>query len=251
MSEPNLKLPNAPIIEAVIDIDCDMPLGYSITDIETVARDLFRDSYPKFRTQFLQEHKIETSSDQSIQVSASQDIQALQFFRDGDRQLVQVRTQGFSFNRLSPYGSLDDYLPEIERTWKLFVTVAAPIQIRTIRLRYINRILLPLTDGQVNLEEYLKVGPRLPDEIGMSLTGFFTQHSAVETNTGHATAMVLTTQPLENDNLPLIFDNSVFATEAGDPSDWPWILSTIQSLRALKNRMFRNTLTPQCLKLFQ
>lgn len=49
MSEPNLKLPNAPIIEAVIDIDCDMPLGYSITDIETVARDLFRDikvSYP-------------------------------------------------------------------------------------------------------------------------------------------------------------------------------------------------------------
>ena len=72
---------------------------------------------------------------------------------------MQVRAQGFSFNRLAPYSGLDDYLPEIERTWSLYVDLASPVQIRAIRLRYINRILLPLAANTVDLDEYLKIGP--------------------------------------------------------------------------------------------
>ena len=44
---------------------------------------------------------------------------------------------------------LDEYLPEIERTWRFFVELASPVQVRRIRLRYINRILLPLASGGV------------------------------------------------------------------------------------------------------
>ena len=73
-------------------------------------------------------------------MSVRRGIQALQFLHADEKQLVQVRAQGFSFNRLAPYTSLDDYLPEIERTWHLFVGLASPVQIRVVQLRYINRI---------------------------------------------------------------------------------------------------------------
>ena len=79
-------------------------------------------------------------------LSIKHGVQALQFLQDDERQLVQVRVQGFSFNRLAPYTSLDDYLPEIKRTWGLYVDLVKPVQVRQIRVRYINRILLPMTE---------------------------------------------------------------------------------------------------------
>jgi len=251
MNEPSLSLSRAPIVEAVLDIDCDMPLAMEVAALENQARDLYRDQYPKFKTQFIQEHQIKQEGTAPPDFSVRHRIQAFQFFQDDEKQLVQLRPQGFSFNRLAPYSGLDDYLPEIERTWRLFVGLAAPVQIRAIRLRYINRILLPMTAGRIELDDYLRFGPRVPDEVKLTLDGFLHQHSAVEASTGNRVNIVLTAQPKENDNLPVILDIEVFRFEDGEPNDWSSIYSRIQSLRNLKNLIFKNTLTARCLKLFQ
>ncbi len=251
MSAPNFKLLHPPIVEAVLDVDCDMSPAFDLVALEKASREAFRDQYPKFRAQFLEEHRIEQKADQPTQVSAQRRLQAFQFLQEDEKQLVQVRIQGFSFNRLAPYTSLDDYLPEIERAWGLFASIASPVQIRVVRLRYINRILLPLTDGRVELEHYLKVGPRLPDEDRLRFAGFLNQYAAVEIDTGHQVNIVLTSQPPENDRVPIIFDICVASVETAEPGNWAWLLAKIQSLRHLKNRIFRNTLTEQCLNLFQ
>jgi uncharacterized protein (TIGR04255 family) len=251
MSASELRLPNAPIVEAVLDIGCDMPPAFDLAALERPSRDRFRDQYPKLRMQFIHETKIETHPDATPQMSVRHGIQAFQFLHADEKQLVQLRAQGFSFNRLAPYTSLDDYLPEIERTWQLFVGLASPVQIRVVQLRYINRILLPTVAGRVQLTDYLKIGPRLPDEDRLAFVGFLNQHAAVETDTGNQANIVLTTQPQENDKLPIIFDNCVASAGTAEPEDWPWILARILSLRALKNRIFGNTLTERCLNLFQ
>lgn len=251
MSEPALKLAKAPIVEAVIDIDCDMPPAFDLAALEGPARDAFLAQYPKFRTQFLEQHRIESKADEPAIHSAKRAIQALQFLHDDEKQLVQVRAQGFSFNRLAPYTSLDNYLSEIHRTWGLFVEIASPVQIRVVRLRYINRILLPFTDGRVELEDYFKVSPRLPDENKLRFAGFLNQHTAVEVDTGHQVNIVLASQPPANEKLSIIFDICVTSAGAAEALDWTWILAEIQSLRGLKNRIFRNTLTETCLNLFQ
>lgn len=251
MNDTEFKLLKPPIIEAVLDIDCDMPPGFDLAALEGPSRERFRDQYPKFRRQFMQEHKIETKPDAPPQMSVRHEIQSLQFLHDDEKQLVQVRAQGFSFNRLTPYTSLDDYLGEIEQTWRLFISLAAPVQIRTVRLRYINRILLPMPNNVVKLEEYLKVGPRLPDEEKLTFTGFLNQHTAVEAETGNQVNIVLTAQPPEDKILPLIFDNTAASTVVGQVENWTWLLTQIQALRGLKNRVFRNTLTERCLNLFQ
>jgi uncharacterized protein (TIGR04255 family) len=133
----------------------------------------------------------------------------------------------------------------------LFIELASPVQIRVIRLRYINRILLPMVEGGVLLDDYLRVAPHLPDEKSLTFVGFLNQHAAVEIETGHHVNIVLTAQSPEGDKLPVIFDNCVAAAQDREPQDWPWILGKIQALRALKNRIFRNTLTEKCLNLFQ
>jgi uncharacterized protein (TIGR04255 family) len=251
MSTSDFKLLHPPIVEAVLDVDCDMPPAFDLAALEKTSREAFGGRYPKFRAQFLEEHQVEQKAGQPIQVSAQRKLQAFQFLQEDEKQLVQIRMQGFSFNRLAPYTSLDDYLPEIERAWGLFASITSPVQIRVVRLRYINRILLPLINRRVELERYLKVGPRLPDEDRLQFAGFLNQHVAVEVDTGHQVNIVLTSQPPENDRLPIIFDICVASAETVEPENWAWLLTKTQSLRHLKNRIFRHTLTEQCLNLFQ
>jgi uncharacterized protein (TIGR04255 family) len=142
-------------------------------------------------------------------------------------------------------------LPEIERTWRTFASIAAPVQIRAVHLRYINRILLPMSGGSTDLDHYLKVGPRLPGGDNLTFTGFLDHHVAVENATGNQVVTILALQPPENEMLPLILDITVTSAGPAEVDDWAWILSRIQALRGLKNSVFQNTLTERCLNLFQ
>ena len=252
MSEPRIILAKPPIVEAVLDIDCDMPPGQDLATLEAPGRDAFGDRYPKFEPVFFHEGRIELRAGEAApQVSGTVRIQALRFLQDDEKQLVQIRTQGFSFNRLAPYSTLGDYLPEIERTWRLFVNLAAPIQVRVVRLRYINRIELPLVEGHIELGDYLGVSPQLPDGTGLTFRGFLNQAAAVDESTGNTVDIVLATQPAQNNTLPVIFDITVASSGAAEPAGWDWILDRVRLLRGLKNRIFSHTLTEKCLSLFR
>lgn len=246
---PQLK--SAPIVEAVVDIDCDLPPGVDLGALEARAQQAFGDTYPKLKKQFVQVAQLEGKVGEAPSVSTKHGLQAFQFLAPDERQLVQVRPQGYSFNRLAPYSSLDDYLPEIERTWRIFVSLTAPVQIRVVRLRFINRILLPTLDARLELNDYLRLAPRLPDEENLVFSGFFNQHSASDAATGNAVNITMATEALIADKLPLILDIEAHHVSALEPTDWTAITARIQSLRALKNMVFRQSLTDKCLNLFQ
>jgi uncharacterized protein (TIGR04255 family) len=251
MNDSHLQLKSSPIVEAVLDIDCDLPPSSDVQALEVAAQERLRDAYPIPRKRFVQEMQFEAKDGEAPRMSARHGLQALQFLARDEKQLMQLRPQGYSFNRLAPYTSLDDYLPEIERIWNLFVELTAPVQVRLIRLRFINRILLPRDNGIVDLDQYLKLGPRLPDEANLSFSGFFNQHSAIELATGNAVNITMATQPLEGDKLPVILDIEASHVANIEPTDWAQIATRIQSLRRLKNLVFKNTLTGPCLNLFQ
>lgn len=144
MSEQGFHFNNPPIVEAVIDIECDFAADFDLKSIEEPLGQAFLGTYPKAQTQLLQEFSFAMKTGEPVDQSARQALQAFRFMHDDGTQLVQARTTGYSFNRLAPYSSLDHYLPEIRRTWELYRAVAKPIQIRAVQLRYINRILLPM-----------------------------------------------------------------------------------------------------------
>ena len=125
-------------------------------------------------------------------------VSGLQFLSADERQIVQIRPEGYSFNRLAPYGSLDEYLPDIEWSWGRFRELTRPVQIRGIGLRYINRMLLPMDGGQIDLPAYLNVTPLVPDRETLEFVGFLNQSSAVEMETGNHVDITLATQPAED-----------------------------------------------------
>lgn len=252
MTGPSFNLPNAPIVEAVLDIDCDFSPDFDIKRVEQPSQQRLAECYPTMRAQFMQELRFETKPDGGFSHAAeSGGVKAYQFFSKDEKQIVQVRGAGYSFNRLAPYIGFDEYLPEIRRTWQLYREIASPILIRTVRLRYINRIHLPLADGRVALEEYFRIGPRLPDEDRLTFVSFFNQYVAVESETGNQVTAILTAQRPVEDKVPIIFDNAAAAVGTADPANWDVLEQTLRSLRDLKNRVFKNTLTDKCLSLFQ
>ena len=251
MNESQLDLLHPPIVEAVLDFDCDLPPGHDLVALEARAIESLGNDYPKHDRQWLQEHVIAAKQDASETTYSSRHaLRALRFHQEGGKQLVQLRALGYSFNRLAPYGALDEYLPEIERTWRIYVDLAKPSQVRQLRLRYINRILLPMAADQLDLEDYLKLGPRLPEDR-LVFRSFFNQYTAVEEATGLQVNVTLTLQPPEAGKLPIIFDNSALSVDPAAPDDWRLLRDRINALRGLKNRVFRNTLTEKCLDLFQ
>jgi uncharacterized protein (TIGR04255 family) len=251
MNAPLLKLRVTPIVEAIIDFDCAMTVDTDLEALEPAAKLAFN-GYPKVRRAFVQQMQIEAKEGAPVSVTNQSGIAALQFFSDDERQLVQIRSGGgYSFNRLAPYSSLDDYLPEVERTWAAFQKLIAPQSVRLVRLRYINRLLLPLSDHRLQLEEYLATAPRLPDEKGLLLTQFFDRNVCVEESTGNTVSIVTTGQPEEAGKLPVILDIDAVRERGIGPCDWPKLSESIASLRSLKNLVFRNSLTPKCLNLYE
>lgn len=246
-----LNLISLPIIEAVLDIECDLPPDLVFSTLEQPARDRFSDCYPVTRTQFLQEHQIGFKPNEQPSFSGRHTVQAFQFLQSDEKQLVQITTRGFSFNRLAPYTSLDDYLPEIERIWRIYMELANPIRIRLVRLRYINRIELPASGKSVHLDDYFKIAPRFFEDEKFTFAGFLNQHAALENETGNLVEIILTNQPLNGQILPIIFDTTVTDLTGGEPDEWPLIRTKISELRTLKNRIFKNSLTDKCLDFYR
>jgi uncharacterized protein (TIGR04255 family) len=251
MNESSIVLERPPIVEAVLDIDCDMPTTVDVEALDVAARAALAGEYPVSRRRVLSEHQISGAPDQPLAVTSRQGLVSLQYCASDEKQLVQFRPGGYSFNRLAPYATLENHLPEIERTWRLFVDIAKPVVCRAVRLRYINRIELPMVDGKVEVDGYLNLAPRLPDEKRLTFAGFFNQHSMLEAATGNQANIVVATQPPTKDRLPILFDIETFRVMDCEPADWQAVSGRIASLRSLKNLIFRNSLTEKCLNLFR
>lgn len=250
MSAQPLHLQKAPIIEVILDIDCDLPTGFQLEAIEAEVRAALGDAYPDLRQQLVQEHKISRQGEAPPEFSVRSGLQALQCVSSDGKQIVQFRANGFSFNRLAPYSRLDDYLPEIQRTWEVFLRIAKPVLVRKIGFRTINKIPLPLQEGKVRLEDYIRTSPRLPDEESLAFVGFLNHHVASELATQNKVNIVLTTTEAEAAHLPLILDIDAFRLAEIDPGSWQSIFEVLTSLRDLKNRVFRLSLTDKCLSQF-
>lgn len=251
MDDTRFQLDRAPIIEAVLDIDCDLPPALDWDALQASAHEALRSRYPQVRQQFVQNHILTAGGDAAPVLQFNEGLAAVQFLTEDERQLVQFRTNGFSFNRLAPYTTLDDYLPEIESAWLTFRDLVGPVMVRKIGFRMINRILLPLNEGRLNFSQYFETAPHLPvTGLKLAILGFLDQQTALDEDSGNLVNIVKTSQLPEGEMLPVILDIDAHYPWLIPPPEWEDLLPRIESLRNLKNRVFQHTLTPQCLNLF-
>lgn len=164
------------------------------------------------------------------------------FLQVDEKQLVQARRRGFSFNRLAPYEGFDHYRTEIKTRWKQFCEVIAPVRVTSVKMRFINRIEIALDDGQVDLDQYLTVGPRAPDEDAFGFAGFSSRSVMFEKATGVQVILSLASRPSTVDAIAIIMDIEAAIQCDCDPLDVDAIFERLEIVRLTKNLAFRKSL---------
>jgi uncharacterized protein (TIGR04255 family) len=241
-------LQNAPIVEAIIDFRVRLSAGFEIKRFKELQAQ-FQAEYPYTEEQKAVKHEFQHAPGK-LPSHCVKDLGTLGYmFRSTDnKNIVQFRRDGFTFNRLTPYTSWDQVFPEASRFWSLYVQSAEPEEIKRIAVRYINR--LPLPAHQFAFPDFLTAPPPLPQDVPRCISSFISRVIIQDPETKTCANVTQALEPpLDERYIPVILDIDVFQQNLAD-STAATVLPKFAELRAMKNRIFFGSLTKKAIDLF-
>lgn len=237
---------NAPITEAALDIRVALPEGVGIQALERI-RD---DGYPVLHQRPVKiEFKVTPPQEPSSEVtSTSGEVSntPLGFaYRSPDaKQVFQVRTDGFTHNRLAPYQDWKTFSQEARRLWPKYAKGAAPKAIELLGLHYINQILVP---NNSPFEEYVRTFISIPNELPQMVNtynlGFQINWPGLDGVL--AFVGVALGPPMKAEFATIVLSIQAFknlaraADQLGEDEIW----QTFETLRSVKNKIFEACIT--------
>lgn len=110
-----------------------------------------------------------------------------QQFRDPSaNEVCQVRLDGFSYHKLAPYSFWEDWSARaLDELWPRYRSVAAPVRVTRLTVRYVNRIEIP---AESELKDFLLTAPDIAPGIPQLISGYAMQVAVPYDET---TAMVI------------------------------------------------------------
>jgi len=247
-----IRFRNAPITEAVLELRTKLP---PTTNLDRLAsfQDVFRDRYPLRKERRIWQGQLQMkpgTSEPEITSTGGQP-NGYMFSSQDEKQVIQVRLDGFAFSRLKPYDRWSSFRNEARELWTHYRQIAEPEVITRAGLRYINRIELPLPIG--DFKEYIQTVPDIAPGVPQALLDFFMRLVIPMPETQ---AFAVITETIErpgdpNPNiLPWLFDIDVFK-EASYSVNGEEVWQTLEELRIIKNSIFFNSITPKARRLFE
>lgn len=248
MSEPR-PLRNAPITEAIFDWRVKARAGLSAEEFKDLKERL-QDQFPKMHESRSYEAMVQLGpKGQAEALSRDLGLRGYHFKSADETQIVQFRTDGFTFNRLRPYTSFDSLFPIAQQLWQVYCELARPEFVTRLALRYLNRV--PLPPSLRDFDDYLRGAPVIPPELPQHVSGFFSRVTIHDPDKGFAAHVA---QALETDfatrTITVILDIDAYK-EQQYPVDDPAIVETFHELRVFKNRVFFSSLTDEALRQFE
>jgi uncharacterized protein (TIGR04255 family) len=243
--------PNPPINEALIDIRVDPLPSSALTTLESLHGKI-REDYPTKKARNRWEGAIEIKDDHLL--SAAQrhlGPDGFLFHSQDEKQIVQYRLDGFTFNRLRPYPAQGWPVirTEAQKLWQLYLHTVNPQRIVRIGLRYINQINVPAR--QIDLEDYLAEPPCIPRDLPQTLEHFLTR---LVIPWPKLEAKAIITQSLVSPPIPdttsFILDIDVL-TESDRSPDTANVWEILEQFREFKNTIFKSSLTSKTEELFR
>jgi uncharacterized protein (TIGR04255 family) len=228
----NVHYDHAPIMEAVIELQCQLPASVTLANLLKFHADVSAD-YPEKQEQ----HEVEVSIG-----GPTNSIKQIgyKFTSKDQKQNVIASLRSFAFGRLAPYDRWDSMRAEASRLWQLYKSTMRPDRITRVGVRYINRIDVPTKSGGIDLDEYFQTAPRIASSLPQGLESFFMRLQIPIEG-----AMLLITEttaaPPRPDLVSTLLDIDVFAqrNNINDGNVW----QIIERLRVEKNRVFEACIT--------
>lgn len=248
MSNEYPNLANAPIKEAIVDIRLKLPKEFNVHHFKSIGEKLKND-YPTEKTIHFHETKIGLKGSDKI-ISTHEKINGYRYESLDGIKIVQLKDDGFTYNRLKPYESWDEVRDEAMRIWNLYTDLIKPEFINRIALRYINNLNAPLP--MKDFKDYLTCPPEVPEGLPQGISSFL-YRVVVPHSDSRITAII--TQAMEatldiKNKIPIILDIDVFKiTEDGFLKED--ILVIFEKLRIFKNQVFFKSITPKLLETYQ
>lgn len=242
---------NPPIQEALLDIQVALPGNVTVETLKNFQAGL-ETRFPerKERISWQQGFQISGAGD-SHAVSSSRSVDGYLFTCNAEGKVVQVRRDGFTFNKLRPYSDWDTFSAEAKELWQRYVVLARPASIQRVALRYLNRIALPLPLR--DLREYCLLFPDLPPALPQGISEFFLRVTLPVSETPCLSTVTLTFEPARPGAtvLNLIFDNEAAYFHGSLNLDTDAVWSKLARLRDLKNEVFDASFTEKAKALFR
>lgn len=169
------------------------------------------------------------------------------FRREDQKEIVQFRTDGYTFNRLEPYTSWDDFSRKAKNGLKEYESLAGSIVISRAALRYINRIRLPRE--RFDTDDYFTCPPKVPETVAQTVTNFFSRVQILDEGTGLEAILIQTLDFLaDGDSLEWILDIDSYKVLEVSP-DNPRLFESFDNLRKFKNDIFFGSLKESILEV--
>ena len=239
--------PNAPIVEAIFDIQMELPQGVGIAELETFCK-TFVSAYPEKKARRKFASKFEIKNEEPSAEAFNLGIAGILNWSPDHKQALQVRLDGFSFSRLKPYEKWGIHFAEFLKYLRLYCEKISPVQVKRVATRFINVIELPRESG--NWGEYF-INAARASISNVLVTNFFDRveftfpSSNVKATVTHA--IMESNDPL---NLPVVLDIETFVDINTKP-DLAMIEKLFHNLRETKNQIFRESLTDKAKELFK
>lgn len=227
---------NAPIAEAVIDVQCEFRIVPSLEKLKAFASEL-SDQFPQ--SQAIQRVEVAFAEQPSIRDSSQL---GLRLSNADLTRVMQLRTNGISFAHLRPYSNWRAYREEFRPILQAFIERFDPVSAKRLAVRYINQIEIP---SGISVEDYINIGPRLVESISQ-VNGYFLQLTLPIQGEGDEWGAIVNTGLLAgstSDQMKLLLDLDVFCAHpvaaTNDNSIWP----ILDKLRDAKNGFFEAFIT--------
>ena len=248
---PHLK--NAPIVEAVVDFRAVSEVTWEETEIKKKLTEIIPD-YPKIESRRGLKSVVKIKRGTKASADHTLDDLGWEGFRlssDDKPHIAQFNKDGFSFSRLHPYINWEQFINEAFRLWKFYLKLSRPSEIQRIGVRFINRIMLPIED--LNLDDYYQVSPKAPEGLDLDFAKFLHHDTLVVPGDTYAINIIKTVQPHKNPEIKkvgLIVDIDVFTFQPITLRN-SIIEKRMNEMRWLKNKAFFGTITPKALEMLK
>lgn len=242
--------PKAPITEALIDLRVAYSSPIDLNELKRFGSAV-RSDYPNQGTRDIFQGQIELGPAEPKTVSSRSTVGFI--FTSPDRkQAVQARLDGFTFSRFAPYEHWVPLVREARRLWRLFVDVLKPVTVRRVAVRYVNQINLPLRDGTLRFEDYLRTLPQIEGmEEGINLEQFFLRLVMPQPDLPAKLILTEALLPPQSDLLGIILDIDLFREGLSLAADSEEIWAILETFRSRKNKYFEASITDAARRLFE
>ncbi len=238
----------APIKEAIIDLRVVLPEGFSVDklgDIHPLINDCFPSKEPLIAGSFM------LQAAPSLTVNASQQHNGFMFRSKDNLKVFQATLSGFTFNRLTPYESWEEFRDDARYLWQIYKDICKPVSVTRAAVRYINQLNIP-TKELDDLREYLSTVPEVASALPQKqLSSFFMQLQIPQIDLD---CMLIINEALVPPTAPefvsIILDFDLFREQIWQSDDED-VWRFLETLRERKNQVFEASITEKTRRLIE